>query len=506
VTTLPDDPIPRLARAAWKRFLLGAVLIVLLSGAAAATAVLETVGQVAKNLTLGGHQIKSTALTTDQAGKPQTILIIGSDRRAGSRDVFDRSDPPHTDTILLVRMDPQQGQTSVMSVPRDLLVSFNGPKGFYPDQKINAAYTYGGAPLALKVITQTLPGLKINHVIDLNFASFREVVDAIGCVYVDVDRRYYNLNIGTVATDYANIDIQPGYQKLCGQTALDYVRFRHTDSDFVRVARQQDFIRQAKEQVGVTGLLNNYGQITSAFGRAVLTDIRGTTDVLRLLKLAAFSLGRPIRQVKFEVSSENYVLDKASFVQSTPALLEASVKDFLHGRQRVQVPRRRPSTSTRVHRHSSHSGSEPSAASIGLYSVGSAPTDQMVAGLVGVPFRLELPRLATGASKLSDVHRYSIHDEQGRLHHGYRVDWQQTAVGGYYGFEGMDWTDPPLFAHPTETRRIGGRTFLLVNDGSHVHDIGWRAHGALYWVSNTWLEDLTNAQMIAIAHTSSLVH
>jgi LCP family protein required for cell wall assembly len=205
------------------RFLVGGVLIVLLSAGTTLTFTLETVSKVAHDLTLGGQQIKSPALTADQAGAAQTILVIGSDRRAQSRDVFDRSDPPHTDTILLVRMDPGQGQTSVLSVPRDLLVSFNGPKGYYPDQKINAAYTYGGAPLTLKVLEQTLPGLKINHVIDLNFASFRQVVDAIGCVYVDVDRRYYNLNVGTPETDYANINVQPGYQKLCGQTALDYV-------------------------------------------------------------------------------------------------------------------------------------------------------------------------------------------------------------------------------------------------------------------------------------------
>jgi LCP family protein required for cell wall assembly len=508
---LPDDQPPRLRRGIFTRFFVGGVLIVLLSAGTTLTFTLETVGQVAHNLALGGQQIKSPALTADQAGAAQTILVIGSDRRAQSKDVFDRSDPPHTDTILLVRMDPVQGQTSVMSVPRDLLVSFNGPKGYYPDQKINAAYTYGGAPLTLKVLAQTLPGLKINHVIDLNFASFRQVVDAIGCVYVDVDRRYYNLNIGTPETDYANIDIQPGYQKLCGQTALDYVRFRHTDSDFVRVARQQDFIRQAKEQVGVTGLINNYGQITSAFGRAVLTDIRGTTDVLRLLKLAAFSLGRPVRQVKFQVASENYTLNKQSFVESTPELIAATVKDFLHGQEHVHIAHSthvsgstHASGSARTHRTSSAKG--PSPAAVGLYALGSAQSDQIAAGLVSVPFRPQLPRYVTGPAHLNDVHPFTIRDEQGHLHHGYRVDWRQTAVGGYYGFEAMDWTNPPLFATPTETLRMGGRTYLLVDDGSHIHAVGWREHGLLYWVSNTWLEDLSNPQMLTLARTVRPLH
>ena len=66
---------------------------------------------------------------------------------------------------------------------------------------------------------------------------------------MDVDRRYYNKNVGTASTDYANIDLQPGYQRLNGEQALDFVRFRHTDSDLYRVARQQEFVRSFREQV-----------------------------------------------------------------------------------------------------------------------------------------------------------------------------------------------------------------------------------------------------------------
>ena len=73
-------------------------------------------------------------------------------------------------------------------------------------------------------------------------------MNAIGCVYTDVDHRYYN---NTLQTDYSSIDLQAGYQKLCGTDALSFVRFRHTDSDIVRNARQQDFIRWAKDQYGV---------------------------------------------------------------------------------------------------------------------------------------------------------------------------------------------------------------------------------------------------------------
>ncbi len=66
---------------------------------------------------------------------------------------------------------------------------------------------------------------------------------------MDVDRRYYNRNTGAGYNDYANINLQPGYQRLTGGAALDFVRFRHTDSDFHRLARQQEFVRAFKQQV-----------------------------------------------------------------------------------------------------------------------------------------------------------------------------------------------------------------------------------------------------------------
>jgi hypothetical protein len=94
-----------------------------------------------------------------------------------------------------------------------------------------------------------LTGLPINYLITVNFHGFKQVVDTLGGVWMDIDRRYYNKNTGSFYDNYANINLQPGYQKLSGQQALDFVRFRHTDSDLTRVARQQAFVRSFKEQV-----------------------------------------------------------------------------------------------------------------------------------------------------------------------------------------------------------------------------------------------------------------
>ena len=115
------------------------------------------------------------------------------------------------------------------------------------------------------------PGLHVNHIVDVNFKGFREMVDAIGCVYTDVDHRYYNVS-ALGPNDFSSINIQPGYQKLCGTLALEFVRFRHTDSDLVRNARQQDFIRWAKDQYGVDNLFANRDKLLRIFGQNAQTD------------------------------------------------------------------------------------------------------------------------------------------------------------------------------------------------------------------------------------------
>src|SRR5207247_20388 len=75
------------------------------------------------------------------------------------------------------------------------------------------------------------------------------VVNKLGGVWMDIDRRYYNKNVGTGSTNFANIDLQPGYQRMTGKKALDFVRFRHTDSDLFRLARQQQFVSAARQQI-----------------------------------------------------------------------------------------------------------------------------------------------------------------------------------------------------------------------------------------------------------------
>ena len=156
--------------------------------------------------------------------------------------------------------------------------------------------------------------------VNVTFKGFWRAVNAIGCVYTDVDRDYFN-----DSAEFTFIDIDPGYQRLCARQALQYVRFRHFDTDLVRSARQQDFLRQMKQQVTYTELIKNRDRLVKIFGRNTATDatLRSRAEVLRLLKLAVFSAGQPIQEIHFEGEIG------PSFVEASDAQVKKLVQQFL---------------------------------------------------------------------------------------------------------------------------------------------------------------------------------
>jgi polyisoprenyl-teichoic acid--peptidoglycan teichoic acid transferase len=503
-----DERPPSLGWGMLKRFALAAVLIVLLTGGATATVALNKITDVANEVFEHTINAPPGVVTPEYNGGPQTFLILGSDRRVGAKDSYDRENPPHSDTILLVRFDPEQEQTSVMSIPRDLLVNIQARTGqSYPQEKINAAYTIGnklggtrgGMVLAAETIErEVFPGLQLNGIVDVSFQGFIKVVDTLGCAYVNVDHHYYNLNTGAAETNYTSIDLQPGYQKLCYENALDYVRYRHTDSDFVRVARQQDFLRDLREQVSPGNELGQIDTVAKAVGRAISTTFHASAgELIELAKLIAFSQGKPLRQVKFRTTNVDYQLHGGAYVTTSPQLEQETLADFLHGDQHVNLPAPPAHSSSHGH-HSSHGGSPHS---LDLFSTSSADSDEVARAAISVPFPVLTPTLQTGQAEQQQARAYTLEDQQGKLHHAYVVVWRQNVIGGYYDFEGTDWLNPPLFAH-AHVQMIGGRSYRMVDDGAHIHAIGWRSGNVLYWVTNTLLEELSNQQMIALAQSA----
>ncbi|HEV3047588.1 MAG TPA: LCP family protein, partial [Solirubrobacteraceae bacterium] len=443
----------------WKRFLLAGVLIVALSAGATATVALNKITTLADEIFPKVSHIAAPKglVTPEYGGGPQTFLILGSDRRSGSKNAEEREGAPHSDTILLVRFDPEQGQTSVLSIPRDLMVNITTPAGqVYPSEKINAAYTIGseigGASGASDLAAETIkrevfPELTLNGIIDVNFKGFIELVDTLGCAYVNVDHRYLHEK-GENGEEYTTIDIEPGYQRLCYENALDYVRYRHDDSDFVRVARQQDFLRDLRGQVDPTDELGQIDKVAKAVGHAIRTNFPATPQELILLtKLIAFSQSKPLRQVKFLAANVDYQFNGGDYVTSTPELEKQTLEDFLYGHERLRLPApspaRRPVRTRRHHAHHAHASFSPAA--FGLVAASPTGEEELVKEAVNVPFPVLYPAYQTEAAEQQQVRAYPLRNQQNIKHHAYVVVYRQNGVDdGYYDFEGTDWLNPPL--------------------------------------------------------------
>jgi LCP family protein required for cell wall assembly len=150
-----------------------------------------------------------------------------------------------------------------------------------------------------------LTGLPINYLITVNFHGFKDVVDKLGGVWMDVDRRYYNKNTGSYYNDYANINLQPGYQQLSGQQALDFVRFRHTDDDLHRNARQQEFVRAIREQVSQNFSVLSLPGLVSAITKNIEVGEGGRAlNGEQVLSYASFAQSLPAGHV-FQNRIEN---------------------------------------------------------------------------------------------------------------------------------------------------------------------------------------------------------
>jgi LCP family protein required for cell wall assembly len=255
-------------------------------------------------------------------GQPAVALIIGYDhRKADGPNASGRSD-----TLMLVRADPSTDSMSLLSFPRDMRVEIRCPGRTPFFDKINAAYSYCQSQGSLNTV-KALTGIPINYLITVNFRGFRQIVDRLGGAWIDVDRRYFNNHGGPYG--YAKINLFPGYQQLSGRQTLDYVRFRHTDSDLYRVARQQQFVKAFKGQIqqsfGPTALPKVVNAITNnvEVAQGGGADVSGRT----VLSYALFAYGLPKGRV-FQTRIEG--LEGTSELTTDSANITRAVQAFEH--------------------------------------------------------------------------------------------------------------------------------------------------------------------------------
>jgi LCP family protein required for cell wall assembly len=506
--------IPHPRRSALWRFALAAVVIVGATAAATAVAGLLQVKQFIVYLNRTPPLPPSKNVVVPPPGSPQTLLLIGSDHRAG-----EPWSAANTDTMMLVRIDPSSSTINLLSIPRDLMVQLPEGGGVVTG-KLNAAYSLGGPNLLLSILKQQVfPELAtepVNHIIDINFGGFEKLVDDIGCVYADVDHRYYN---NTNLTDYSSIDIQPGYQKLCDANALAFVRFRHTDTDIVRNARQQDFLRWAKQNYSVSQILGNRNKLVQDFGASAQLDgnLHTTDGLINLFDAVVSSAGHPLKSIPFPAillpcaSNAGTGNVAPCYVSADPNLEQQAFHQFM-------TPTRAPrpaATGSRSGGGSAGRGA-PSAAAANLTpdpQDGQAQSKAL--GNVGFPVYYPnsiaagseyctitngLCPLEQGAGTGFYPRAYEIHDGNGNAHSSYRMTLVINAMTGqYYGVQGTTWLNPPILNNPSATRMVAGKQLLLYENGGKLSIVAWRTPQAVYWISNTLTDNLPNQQMVAIA-------
>ena len=501
------EKVPNVGAGLVKRGLLAMVLVVSMSATALATTVVLEVHEIQGIFQEGRAQIDIPDLTKADAGGARTILLLGSDARYEDKKTGVK---PRSDTMLLIRADPDRDAIAVMSIPRDLAVTVPG----HGRDKINSAFENGGERLAVRTIKKlfqdaTGKPFPITNVISVEFGSFRRAVDYIGGVYVDIDRDYFNDNSGG-GERYATIDINPGYQKLMGRDALDYVRYRHTDNDFIRAARQQDFLRQARNMAGVRKLLaiGDRKKLARVFRRYFTLDksFSSTKEIFSMGKLALYLAQQSptVNEVRFRArESDNPMVDTRLF--ASDASLRKTVNEFMNAESSAKptatskpTPEDEEAQRIRRKRNRNRSASVP-----GLEEARAQGVDQAVLADPKLDFPFYFPSLRTnGAAYAGTEPRvYKIRDEKGKRHQAYRLVVSKGLAGEYYGIQGMTWRTPPILDNPDETRVVGRRRFQLYFDGRRLRLVAWRTRRAVYWVSNTLSQSLNQRQMLAIAES-----
>jgi LCP family protein required for cell wall assembly len=492
----PEAP-PNVGRGLLKRgFLCGLLIVLLGAGTVSAAGFLQADTLINTIEKEGRAPINIPEIDRAEAGEAQTLMILGSDQRYGDKKLGIK---PRSDTIILVRLDPDKEATAVMSIPRDLKVDIPG----YQNDRINAAYELGGPRLTVKTVKRLFgkPGepFKINHIVQVDFGGFRKVINKIGGVYVDIDRDYFNDN--SSGENFATIDVDPGYQKLKGQDALDYVRYRHGDNDLVRAARQQDFLRQVRNAAGTRRLLrlSRRRELATLFARYTDTDkgLRRKKDVFSLLKLVLYTGRKPVREVRFRVDATNDPV----YLTASQAKLDATAREFLKA-QASSKPRTTSKASAADRKSASARKNNNRAADVpGLEVARREGEDQAIVGARRAKFPFYFPALRYRGSRYAGTEPriYRIEDEKGKKHRAYRLVVSKGVVGEYYGIQGTTWREPPILDDPSETRKVNGRKLELHYDGRRLRLVAWRTKRAVYWVSNTLTQSLGTRQMIGIA-------
>ena len=186
----------------------------------------------------------------------KNIVVMGCDVR--------KDDVGRSDTLFVVMLDKSKKNAALLSVPRDTRVKIKG----HGWDKINAAFAYGGHKLTQETVQDFL-GIKLNNYVVVDFQGFKGLVDAVGGVDINVEKRmyYYDSYSGF------EIDLRPGKQHLDGKMAMQYVRYRDEEGDIGRIRRQQKFLMALYQQIASKNIIAKMPGVSKQIMSMIKTDL-----------------------------------------------------------------------------------------------------------------------------------------------------------------------------------------------------------------------------------------
>ena len=186
----------------------------------------------------------------------KNIVVMGCDIR--------KDDVGRSDTLFVVMLDKSKKNAALLSVPRDTRVKIKG----HGWDKINAAFAYGGQKLTRETVQDFL-GIKLDNYVLVDFRGFKGLVDAVGGVDIDVEKRMYYYD----PYDGFEIDLRPGMQHMDGKTAMQYVRYRDEEGDIGRIRRQQKFLMALYRHIASKNIIAKIPGVSKQIMSMVKTDL-----------------------------------------------------------------------------------------------------------------------------------------------------------------------------------------------------------------------------------------
>lgn len=288
---------------------------------------------------------------TDDFDGQINILALGVDARKGENMA-------RTDTMMLLSVDTQKNLMSVFSIPRDTRVYIAG-HGY---EKINSASLYGGPELAMKTVSDLL-GVRINKYVMTNFEGFKDIVDSLGGVTIDVKQRMYHYDPedGGIYT----IDLKPGVQRLDGKKALQYVRYRgYALGDIDRTEQQQRFLSALAHEVLQPSTVVKLPSLAVSVYKTVDTNL-SISEMTRLARTASKLTNANIVAQTLPGKFLDY--DGVSYWEVDPNQARLAIADVLEGRSGDKVVLGQTTVNT---------GSQASTAATGSVAGGVVPQSE----------------------------------------------------------------------------------------------------------------------------------